>query len=83
MVVRLSALNSQENSLYSFMLEAESTPGPHAAGRTGKANGLIGSGTSDVPACSTVPQPTTLPRAPVIFTNILAIVKSAIKLIDN
>jgi hypothetical protein len=68
------------------MSKAKTTPGPHAAGRIwliGKANDLIGSGTSDVPACSTVPQPTMLPRAPVIFINIVAIVKSAIKLIHK
>jgi hypothetical protein len=29
-----------------------------------KSNGLIGNRTRDIPACSIVPQPTTLPRAP-------------------
>jgi hypothetical protein len=30
-----------------------------------KSNYLIGNGTGDLPACSIVPQPTTLPRAPI------------------
>jgi hypothetical protein len=33
-----------------------------------KSNGLIGIRTSDLPACITVPQPTTLPRAFTIYT---------------
>jgi hypothetical protein len=32
-----------------------------------KSNDLIGNGNRDLPACSIVPQPTMLPRAPVIF----------------
>jgi hypothetical protein len=31
-----------------------------------KCNGLIGNATRDLPACSVVPQPTTLPGAPVL-----------------
>jgi hypothetical protein len=33
-------------------------------GQLKKSNDLIGNRTSDLPACSIVPQPTTLPRAP-------------------
>jgi hypothetical protein len=33
-----------------------------------KSNDLIGIRTRDLPACSTVPQPTTVPRAPLIYT---------------
>jgi hypothetical protein len=33
-----------------------------------KYNDLIGIQTRDLPACSIVPQPTTLPRAPAIIT---------------
>jgi hypothetical protein len=57
----------QEDFWYSFLLEAESTQGHRAAGRIRsieKFNDLIGSRTRDLPACSIVPQPTTLPRAP-------------------
>jgi hypothetical protein len=31
---------------------------------TEKSNGLIGNGNRDLPACSIVPQPAALPRAP-------------------
>jgi hypothetical protein len=44
--------------------------GRNAAGRiwsTEKSNDLIGNWTCDLPACSMVPQPTTLPRAPYVF----------------
>jgi hypothetical protein len=64
MAVRLSALRAghplalQEDSWYSFLLEAESTPGPQ------RKIYLVGTRTRDLPACSIVPQPTTLPRAP-------------------
>jgi hypothetical protein len=63
----LAALYPQEYSWYSFLLQAESTPGPYAVGRIGsieKSNDLIRNRTHDPPACSIVPQPTTLPRAP-------------------
>jgi hypothetical protein len=56
-----------EDSWYSFVLEAESTPGPYlrleGLGKLKKIH-LIGTRTRDLPACSIVPQPTTLPRAP-------------------
>jgi hypothetical protein len=74
MAVRLSpflpaALYSQETlfvcSWCSFLLKAESTPGPSAAGRKWKKSDVLyGSQTRDLPACSIVPQPTKLPRDP-------------------
>jgi hypothetical protein len=73
--VRLPALRagrppftSQEGSWFSFLLEADSTQGHSAAGRIRsieKSNNLIGIRTLDFPACSILPQPTALPRAPV------------------
>jgi hypothetical protein len=51
---------SQENSWYSFLLEAESTPGPQCDWQ----DDLIGNRIRDLRACSTVLQTTTLPRAP-------------------
>jgi hypothetical protein len=57
----------QEDSWYSFLLEAKPTIGLSAAGRIRsieKSNDLIGNWTRDLPACSIVPQPTTLPLAP-------------------
>jgi hypothetical protein len=52
------------------MLEAESTPGPYCAGRITsieKSSDFLGNLTRDLPACSIVPQPTTLPCAPTVF----------------
>jgi hypothetical protein len=57
----------KENSWYSFLLEAESTPGLCAARKIRsieKSNGVIGNRTRDLPTCSIVPKPTTLPRVP-------------------
>jgi hypothetical protein len=34
---------------------------------TEKSNDLIGNRTYDLPTCSIVPEPTTLPRAPSVF----------------
>jgi hypothetical protein len=52
-------LSPRNYSWYSFLLEAESTPGPQC-GRKDYANknssDTIGNRTSDLPACSTVPQ---------------------------
>jgi hypothetical protein len=62
-----AALYLQEDSWYSFLLEAEWTPGHSGAGRirsNEKSKDLIGNRTRDLPACSIVPQPTTLLRAP-------------------
>ena len=54
-------------SWYSFLLEAESTPGPYtAAGRImpmKNCNDTIGNRTRDISGCSAVPQPTAPPRA--------------------
>jgi hypothetical protein len=79
MTVRLSALRAgrplhpllQEYSWYSFLLEAESNPREtvrlEGFGKWKKKNNdLIGKQTRDVLAYSTVFQPTTLVRAPVI-----------------
>jgi hypothetical protein len=57
---RQAALYPQENSWYSFLLEAETTPGPSAAGRirsTEKSDDLVENGTLDLPACGMVPRP--------------------------
>jgi hypothetical protein len=43
------------------------TMGLKGLGKLKKFNYLIGTPTCDLPACSIVPQPTTLPRAPVLF----------------
>jgi hypothetical protein len=53
----------QEGAWYSFLLEAELSPGPSAAGRnrsTGKSSDLIWNRTRDLLACSVVPRPTTV-----------------------
>jgi hypothetical protein len=60
---------------YSFLLQAVDPMAIREAGRIWsieKCNDLIGNGTRDLPACSTVPQATTLPRAssaPLLFIN--------------
>jgi hypothetical protein len=56
----------QEDSWYSFLLEAESTSGHSVVGRIKsieESNYLIGNRTRDLAACSEVPQPTTQQRA--------------------
>jgi hypothetical protein len=65
-LTRRPPLTPQEDSWYSFPLEAESTPRHSAAGRirwSEKSHDFIGIRTRDLPACSVVPQRTTLPRA--------------------
>jgi hypothetical protein len=57
-------LLSQEDSRYSFLLEAESIPGKDEVNLKKKISYLIGARTSDLPACSIAPQPSTLPRTP-------------------
>jgi hypothetical protein len=55
---------------YSFMLEAGSTPGHSAAGRIMSmkiSSDTIGSRTRHLPACSSLPEPTTALRAPYIL----------------
>jgi hypothetical protein len=76
MAVGLSALRvdcplpppPQEDSCYSFLLDAEFDPRARVRlegfGKLKKSNNLIGNGTRDLLACSIVPQPTTLSRAP-------------------
>jgi hypothetical protein len=65
-VVRLSAIRTgrlylpRKDSWYSFLLEAESTPGPSATGTIMTMKNS--SRTRDVPVCSVVPQPTAPPR---------------------
>jgi hypothetical protein len=57
----------KENSWYSFLLEADSTPGRNAAKRIRSienSNDLFGNRTRDLPARIIVPQPSTLPQAP-------------------
>jgi hypothetical protein len=66
-----AALYPQEDSWYSFLLEAESTQGHSAAGgiRTiKKFSDLIGNRIRDLPAGSIVPQPTMLPPPPPAHT---------------
>jgi hypothetical protein len=65
-----AALYPQEYSWYSFLLEAESTPGPYCDWRSRsieKLNDFVGNWSRDLPACSIVPQATTLPLALKIF----------------
>jgi hypothetical protein len=50
-------------SWYSFLLEAESTPGPRC-GRKDYVNDTIGNRTRDLPACSAGPLSTALRRTP-------------------
>jgi hypothetical protein len=52
------------------MLEAESTPEPQYGRKDHvkkNSNGTIGNWTRDHPTCTTVPQPTTPPRDPVLM----------------
>ena len=71
-VVRLMhppALPPRKYSWYSFLLEAESTPGPSAAGRImsmKNSSDTIGKWTRNLPTCSAVPQPT---EPPVKYSN--------------
>jgi hypothetical protein len=50
-----------ENFWYSFLFEAESTPG---LGQLKNPNKIVGSRTRDLRACSIVPQPTAQDRGP-------------------
>jgi hypothetical protein len=59
-----------------FCYRLSQPQGHSAAGRVRsieKSNDLIGNGTRDLPACRIVPQPTTLPRAPVVVVKVLKI----------
>jgi hypothetical protein len=61
----------RKNSDTHFCYRISRPQGQSAAGRSRsfeKSNNLIGNQTCNLPACSIVPQPTTLPRAPPIYT---------------
>jgi hypothetical protein len=62
-----AALYPQEDSWYLFLLVLSQPQGHNAAGRIKlieKSIDLFGDRTRNFPACSVVPQPTTLPHAP-------------------
>ena len=62
-------LHPRKHSWYSFLLEAESTPGPYCGRKdcvNENYNDTIGNRTRGLPACSTMPQPTVPPRTPTI-----------------
>jgi hypothetical protein len=63
-----ASFTPQEDFWYSYLLEAESTPRPHSAAvrirSIERSSDHIGNRTHDLPACSIVSQPITLPRAP-------------------
>jgi hypothetical protein len=59
----LAALYPQKESSYLFLLEAGRIKSIE------KSNDLIGNRTRDLPACSIVPQLTTLPRAPRVLSH--------------
>ena len=60
------SLPPRNDSWYSFLLKAESTPRPQRGQKNchRKIHDPIGSRTRDFPACSAVPQPTAPPRSP-------------------
>jgi hypothetical protein len=65
-----------------FCLRLSRPQGHSAAGRIKsieKSNDLIGNRTGDLPACSIVPQPTTLPRAPYPASNARVIVNEELE----
>ena len=59
------SLPHRKYSWYSFLLEAESTPGPQGD-RKDYVNDTIGNRTRDLPACSVMPQPTAPPHNPIL-----------------
>jgi hypothetical protein len=73
-IYALAALYPQDDSWYSFLLQAKSTPGRgrlEGLRQLKKSNDLTGNGTHDLPACSIAYQPTTLPRIKEpYFTNV-------------
>jgi hypothetical protein len=82
MAVRFSTLRGgrpspptpQEDSWYSFLLEAESNPGSKCGWKdlsNEKPNDVIGNRTPDLPACCIMTQPTTLPRSFSVFVLLL------------
>jgi hypothetical protein len=64
--LRTGRLYPRKYSWYSFLLEAESTPEPEGLCQWKKSNDTIGNQTRDLPACSAVPEPTALSRAPIL-----------------
>jgi len=61
------SLLPRKYSLYSFLFEPQSTPGPWCGRKdyvNETSNDTIGNRTRDLPACSAVPQPTAPPRVP-------------------
>jgi len=61
------SLPPKKYSWYSLLLQAESTPWPHAAGRImsmKNSDDIVENRTRDLSACSAVPQPTAPPPAP-------------------
>jgi hypothetical protein len=68
-LTRRQPFTPQKYSWYSFLLEAELTQDRNVAGRvrsTENSTDLIGNRTRDLPTCSIVPQPTTLPCAQIV-----------------
>jgi hypothetical protein len=65
-LARRPSFTPQEDSWYSVLLEAESTPGPYCGWKDEEIY-LIETRTRDLPACSIVPQPTTLQHAPIFM----------------
>jgi hypothetical protein len=59
-----AAFYPQEDSWYSFLLEAESTSGLEGLGKLKKSTSS-GTPTGNLPACNIVPEPTMLPNAPI------------------
>jgi len=57
------SLRPRKYSWYSFLLEAQSTPGYSAAGRIKNSIDTIGNRTRELSSCSSVPQPTAPPAA--------------------
>jgi hypothetical protein len=69
-----AVLYPQADSWYSFLLWAESTPGPQCGWKVRsieKSNIPIGNRTRDLPTCSIVPQPITLPCAHPSLTKLI------------
>jgi hypothetical protein len=87
MVVRMSPLHQlpftpQEDSWYSFLLEAESPQGSSMAGRIRsikESSNFIGNRTCNLPAYNKVPQPSTLPRVPL---RLYGLIKKSISLLQ-
>jgi hypothetical protein len=66
-LMRMQHFTPQKDPWYSFLLGFESTSGTQCGWIRSieKSNNRIGNRTRDLRACNIVPQPTTLPRAPI------------------